>query len=190
MSGFSWWLAERLSLLLDPAERDAVRGDLAESGEGGIAALGGMAGLVARRTWWPVCALLLATAMGWRLVRELDWLIRLSATYLWMYLANWRAADIGNLGFWREMAMESLRLMLPCLLLMAGSLVAGMVVSRARRGATAVFWIALALANLANVPREPFLAPIALYAYAFSVWTGVVILPAILGLRLMRHRLP
>ena len=42
MSGLGWWPADRVSLLLSAEERDAVRGDLAESGEGGREALHGL----------------------------------------------------------------------------------------------------------------------------------------------------
>ncbi|HUB82853.1 MAG TPA: hypothetical protein VMB03_28840 [Bryobacteraceae bacterium] len=176
MNGF-WWL-------LRPEEREVVRGDLAESGESGLAALAQIAGLAARRTWRPVCTLLLAAGMGWWLVRESDRLIGAGATYLWMYLGNWRAADMANSGFWREMALEYSRLILPCLLLMAGSLVAGTIASRARRGAADMFCMVLAAATLADVVREPF------FAYALAFWAAVVLVPAILSMRLIRHHLP
>lgn len=49
MSGPCWWLAERVSRLLELKERDAVWGDITESGESGFRALSGLLGLVARR---------------------------------------------------------------------------------------------------------------------------------------------
>jgi hypothetical protein len=44
-----WWLVDRISQALEPSERDAVRGDFAESGESGGRALLGILGLVVRR---------------------------------------------------------------------------------------------------------------------------------------------
>lgn len=43
------WLVEFLSRTLDPDERDAVRGDLAEAGETGGQTVRDLFGLVARR---------------------------------------------------------------------------------------------------------------------------------------------
>ena len=45
----TWSLIETICRLLEPEERQAVLGDLAESGETGIRALGAVAGLVVRR---------------------------------------------------------------------------------------------------------------------------------------------
>ena len=58
MRGLCWWLVDVLSHALRPGERDAVRGDFAESGETGAQALRGLLGLVVRRqteVWrdWP-----------------------------------------------------------------------------------------------------------------------------------------
>ena len=44
-----WSLVELVSCLLDPPERDAVRGDLAECGAGACRTLGEVIGLVVRR---------------------------------------------------------------------------------------------------------------------------------------------
>jgi hypothetical protein len=49
MTGICWRLVEIVSQMLAPDERDAVRGDLAESGETGGHALRGLLGLLARR---------------------------------------------------------------------------------------------------------------------------------------------
>ncbi|HUI81078.1 MAG TPA: hypothetical protein VLY24_24305 [Bryobacteraceae bacterium] len=95
MSRLAWWLVARLSRTLDPDERDAVRGDFAESGESGGRALCGLLGLVARRQlflwldWRPWLALLmLVYPVGLNLT---FWAIGLSgslATRLW---AMWHA---------------------------------------------------------------------------------------------------
>ena len=49
MNRICWWLADRLSRRLEPGERDAVLGDIAESGENGREALRDLAGLAVRR---------------------------------------------------------------------------------------------------------------------------------------------
>ena len=49
MSQICWWWVDILSRALDPDERDAVRGDFAESGESAGQALRDLIGLVARR---------------------------------------------------------------------------------------------------------------------------------------------
>lgn len=49
MSRAGWWLADVASQLLEPHERDAVRGDLAECGAGGWRVLCEVLGLIARR---------------------------------------------------------------------------------------------------------------------------------------------
>src|SRR5450759_2133589 len=60
----TWSLVETICRLLEPDERQAVLGDLAESGETGIRALAAVAGLVTRRqlglwkSWRPWVALL------------------------------------------------------------------------------------------------------------------------------------
>jgi hypothetical protein len=64
MNRICWWLAAVISGLLDPDERNAVHGDLIESGEDGAKALHDMFGLVVRRqlalwkNWQPWLALL------------------------------------------------------------------------------------------------------------------------------------
>jgi hypothetical protein len=49
MNRMCWWLVERLSQRLEPGERDAVLGDIAESGESGREALRDLLSLAVRR---------------------------------------------------------------------------------------------------------------------------------------------
>jgi hypothetical protein len=196
VNGWCWWLADRVSLLLSREERDAVRGDLAESGESGGEVLVQVLGLAARRqaagwkNWRPWCALLVATGIGLKLVRQSAPLIHMSATYAWMYLANWRMADAGNPGFWRLLLRESAQILLSGLLLTVSSLAAGVVIgmSVAQRNAAvsgAVCCVALMAPNFANVPQNPVLGPAILRAlYAWLMLAAVVLLPAVCGLRL------
>jgi hypothetical protein len=49
MTRICWWFVDMLSRMLESGEREAVRGDLAESGESGPRALRDLVGLVVRR---------------------------------------------------------------------------------------------------------------------------------------------
>ena len=66
MSGALWWLAERLSGSLEAGEREAVIGDIAESGANGAQALRDVLDLVVRRNWrvWLTLAALAGQAYG------------------------------------------------------------------------------------------------------------------------------
>src|SRR5260221_2332799 len=63
MTRIGWWLVDTVSRMLEPDEREAVRGDFAESGETSAQALLNVLGLVARRQaafwkdWRPWLAL-------------------------------------------------------------------------------------------------------------------------------------
>jgi hypothetical protein len=63
MAKTGWWLVDMASRLLEPGEREAVRGDLTESGAGSVQAFRDVVGLVARRQaamwidWRPWLAL-------------------------------------------------------------------------------------------------------------------------------------
>jgi hypothetical protein len=113
MNRFWWWCAGRVSRLLDSAEREAVYGDFAESGETGVRALLGMLGLVARRQiaywndWRPWLALAgLIIPFGVLLSLVSRQVAGWSSTYLWLYFNNWRADDLWDAGF-RVLAVQS-----------------------------------------------------------------------------------
>jgi hypothetical protein len=89
MNRFCWWLVERLSRRLEPGERDAVLGDIAESGETGHEALRDLLGLTLRRgaaVWrearsWLALAGLIAP-VGMLRGRESGWVLRQFRTIL------------------------------------------------------------------------------------------------------------
>ncbi len=98
MTRTCWWLVDILCRLLEPNERDAVSGDIAESHETGGQALRGVLGLVARRKaalwkrWrpWLVLAGLvipLGLLLGLVARRTADG----SAVYIWLYANNWNS---------------------------------------------------------------------------------------------------
>jgi hypothetical protein len=88
------WLARCLA----PEEREAVLGDLAESGESGGRALLGLLGLILRRqviglmTWRRVSALSLAVPLGWYLGRAIIGTPSLFSLDFWIIL-NYKDLD-------------------------------------------------------------------------------------------------
>lgn len=82
------WLTNRLALLLDPAERDAVLGDLAEVGATPAGAFAQVLGVVLRRRWTyllrysAVAAFFLVFSIG--LAGSAVHLIRTSDLWLWI----------------------------------------------------------------------------------------------------------
>lgn len=70
MTGLNWWLLSILARALEPSERQAVLGDVAESGEGILPAACDLLGLIIRRqaalwtTWQPWLALLGVAIVG------------------------------------------------------------------------------------------------------------------------------
>jgi hypothetical protein len=192
-------LAEWVALLLEPDERDAVRGDLAESGESGLQALAGLLGLVARpqaalwkdRRPWP--ALVGLAPLGLLLTRRSAQVTRLSAIYLWMYVDTGRAADLGSAGYWRLMAQVGAPFLLSSLLLMVWSCAGGMAIGvRARRTAAVngvLFCGALALADIAAAQRGGVAANDPVFAltfyraiYRLPVHPVLIMLPALWGM--------
>ena len=114
MNRFYWWLADLVSRTLEPDERAAVRGDLAELGGTGGQALMDVLGLALRRQsalwkhWTPWLVLV-------SLVLPLGVLLCLisrrgadgSAIYLWLYVNNWDPAFLSDPGFRHELAQHT-----------------------------------------------------------------------------------
>jgi len=107
MMRMCWWLVDIVSRTLEPDERDAVLGDLTESGQGGGQALRDVLGLVVRRQapWWkdwrPWLALVgLVGPVGVLLNLACSWLDRSYDLHLWI-MRNYRDIDpamLNNLG--------------------------------------------------------------------------------------------
>jgi|HubBroStandDraft_1064217.scaffolds.fasta_scaffold02653_5 hypothetical protein len=96
MNKIAWWLVDILSRTLDPDERDAVRGDLVESGESAGQSLRGLIGLVVRRQvavwndWRPWVAPLGLTAPVLSGVLGIGW-IGLQFRTIWTYGVRFEA---------------------------------------------------------------------------------------------------
>ena len=105
MSGLTFWLADRLSGMLEAPEREVVCGDLQECGVTGARALRELVGLVARRhgqLWThgqPWLALAgLAVPVGMILsVMSRNWAVG-SAIYGWLYVNNWTSGYLASPG--------------------------------------------------------------------------------------------
>jgi hypothetical protein len=96
MAVIYWRAVDFLCRLLEPNERDVVRGDLTESGETGGRALVGVLGLVLRRqtalwkAWQPWSALAgIAVPIGWSLGLTSWVLSHYSANYILAYARQW-----------------------------------------------------------------------------------------------------
>ena len=96
MNRICWWLVDVVSRMLEPGERDVVRGDFAESGESGGRALRDVLGLVVRRQaalwkdwrpWLALVGLIVPLAMLLSIVSRIT--AGQSATYIWLYANNW-----------------------------------------------------------------------------------------------------
>jgi hypothetical protein len=110
MTHFCCWLVDLLSRMLEPAERDAVRGDLAESGVSVGQGLRDVLGLVVRRqmalwqewqSWVSLGGFVIPLGVLLTLVsrRTADG----NAVYLWLYANNWTWTYLTNPGFRDEL---------------------------------------------------------------------------------------
>jgi len=140
MTQIRWWVVDVFSRLLEPAEREVVLGDFADSRETSGRALRGVLGLVARRQaalwagWRPWL-----TAVG--LIVPLGMLLSIvsrrtadgSAVYLWLYANNWDWALTTNPGFWSLLAETGVHLLVWYLTLACFSWTSGFVLGSASR---------------------------------------------------------
>jgi len=163
MTRFCWWLADIVSRLLEPDEREAVFGDLAESGETAGQALWGVLGLVGRRQarlwsgWQPWLMLVGAIVpLGMLLSIVSRTTADGSAIYIWMYANNWDWALTKNPGFWRVMAETAGSLFLWYLTLVCWSWTCGFVVGSVSRSMIRINGVLLYLVLLFG---EAFGAP-------------------------------
>jgi hypothetical protein len=133
MNRVCWRFMEFVSGLLDPDERDAVRGDLQESGETGRQALASVMGLVIRRqaalwmnwrTWIALATVVLPT--GWLLGLISRHAADGGAIYIWLYAHNWDWSLLSNLGFQHYFPRIGGRMLLSCLALGGVSWIAGL----------------------------------------------------------------
>jgi hypothetical protein len=141
MTRVCWRLVDIVSRMLEPGERNAVRGDLAESGESGGQALRGVLGLVVRRQaglwkdwrpWLVLVGLIVPLSMLLSIVSRIT--AGQSATYVWLYANNWDWALLRHAEFWYELRDSIAFIFMRCLPLVCWSWTAGFVLgSKTRR---------------------------------------------------------
>jgi hypothetical protein len=112
MRRVSWALAELAAQLLEPHERDAVRGDLAECGVGGWRAFLEVLGLVARRQaalwadWRPwVAVIAIVVPIGLLLSHATRWWADAYAIDIQIYTQLWDISYFKYPGWSRELAL-------------------------------------------------------------------------------------
>lgn len=152
MTRVCWRLVDTLSRMLDPGEREAVRGDLAESGETGSQALRDVLGLVVRRQailwthWRPWLTLVgLVVPLGMLLSIVYRRMAGESAVYVWMYANNWEWGDLGNAGFWHVFAETVALVFMRYATLVCWSWTSGFVLGSVSRGMIRVNGVLLCL---------------------------------------------
>jgi hypothetical protein len=165
MSRFNWWLVEIVSRSLTPDEREAVHGDLAESGEAGGQALCDVLGLVVRRQialwndWRPWLAFLgLVVPLGLLLSLVSRMVADGSAIYAWMYLNNWTWTYLTNAGARVDLIYYAAEISMKYLALYCWSWTGGFLLGSFSRRTLPVnvslFWLALMLGELLEPPRN------------------------------------
>ncbi|HEY6252561.1 MAG TPA: hypothetical protein VI685_21610, partial [Candidatus Angelobacter sp.] len=140
MNKICWWLVDVVSRTLDAKEREAVRGDLAESGASGRHALHDVLGLVVRRQaaawvhwkpWLTLVCLIVPLSMLLSLASKFT--ADETAVYVWMYAYNWNWDLLKNVGFWYELVHVVGIVLLESLTLACLSWTSGFVLGAASR---------------------------------------------------------
>jgi hypothetical protein len=184
----SWRLVDQVARLLEPDEREAVRGDLAELGVSSAWALWDISGLVARRQarpwtdWRPWIALVgLALPFGMILsIVSSSWAHRHSV-YLWLYVNNWTWAYFESSGSRREFFTVTASFLTDSLTLICWAWTIGFALGSLSRRA---IWMTRALFSLVLFGGALGSTPAAVlnpaHAEVFSLTFYRVVLPVIL----------
>jgi hypothetical protein len=202
-----WSLAGLLSRTLPPDERQAVIGDLTESGDSGIRALSDVLGLVFRRQfapwtdWHPWVGLFgLALPIGVLLAINTFMIDGAADLYLWI-ARNYATIDPATLQPGLTLRHGFIRIAAGCLLVACSSWIAGIALGRLSRGAIAVnraaFLLAPACLALVSIARRR------VYTYSVAGWifpqsfytailplvllTALVIIPSLRGISRSRR---
>lgn len=133
-------LTSRVSSMLERADREALCGDLAESGVSGLAALRDMASLVIRRKLaelsdvqpWLVFAFI-AVPLGLLLSLAARWISDGSAIYFWLYINNWDPAVAQTLSYWWVLSSLLPGILFPFVALICWSWTTGLVIGTCGR---------------------------------------------------------
>jgi hypothetical protein len=149
MTRIGWVLADLATQLLEPHERDAVRGDLAECGAGGWRAFFEVLGLVLRRQaalwadWRPWLAVIaIVVPIGLMLSHATRWWADAYAIDIQIYTRLWDISYLKYPGWPRELALVFWSGMLSAAALAGWSWAGGYVLASLSQRTV---WIALAL---------------------------------------------
>jgi len=203
----AWGVVDLVSQLLQAEERDAVRGDLAESGARSGQALYEVLGLVARRQvalwmdWRPWLALVgVVVPLGWVLSHASRWLADSSAIYAFLYLNNWTWSFIEIPGARHDIVRLSTYFLLDSLALAGWSWTSGFVLGAlSRRTAwitASLFFLMVVVGTLGATTTgragNAVVFSLPFYAVVFPrlVRTFLVLLPAWWGMRWSFRRRP
>jgi len=158
-----WRLVDLVSRMLEPDERDAVRGDFAESRETGGQALRDVLGLVVLRQaglwkdWRPWLTLVgLVVPLGMLLSLVSRRMAAGSAIYAWLYLNNWDWGYVQNPGFRHDLAGDMAAVFMEYGTLICWSWTGGFVLGSLSRR---TIWVNRALFCLALLSVECWGAP-------------------------------
>ena len=112
MTRTGWRLGDQVSQFMDPGEREAVRGDLAECGASGWHTFRQVLGLIARRQaglwadWRPWLAVIaIVLPIGLMLSHATRWWADANAVYISLYLRLWDWSYVGYPGWRRDLAL-------------------------------------------------------------------------------------
>ncbi len=208
MTRICWRLVDLVSRMLDPDERDAVRGDFAESGETGGRALRELLGLVIRRQaalwtdWRPWLGLVgLVAPLGLLLSVVSGWWAYRSAVSLWLYSSWWDSAFLWHPLYRDDLIETIVDFFLRSLTLIGWSWTSGFVLGALSRRATwvngALCCLLVFVVTLAGPPDQSgnsMIFSLAFYRVVFPLMLGMilVVFPLLRGMRrsLRRASLP
>jgi len=160
-----WAVALWLSRFLCQADREAVLGDLTESGESGGGAIANILGLVVRRWMTDLFDMQVWFAVGF-FILPISYLLSaiaqntagIGAVYSWMYLNNWDWALTRNPGFWHLLRETAINYSIACLVLACWSWSGGFPIGRLPnanlRANRIAFSVLLAALFLVDVPAR------------------------------------
>jgi hypothetical protein len=208
MSRICWWLVDALSRLLAPDERDAVRGDLIESGRGAAPAVLDVLGLVARRQsalwidWQPWLALLgIVLPIGLLLSHASRYLADGTVLDVSLYVSLWDWSYLLDYPGWRhDVTRVVVETCLGCAVLIGWSWTSGFVLgSLSRRTAwmTGILFGLVVLLGTFGTTTDTRALHTELFSGRFLgivlprlVRTFLVLLPAWWGMRRAIRRSP
>ena len=193
MNRLAFWLSDKLSLALEPHERDAVRGDHAELSVTGAHALKDVIGLVIRRqlqlwnNWRPWLILFaLVLPLGTLLSLTSRQVAAGSSVPLWMYLSNWTPIFLESPGSRSDLFRYAVTIGNEYLVLACWSWAVGLLLGSLSRRTIPVNGILFSIAVwFASLLGTGYLFSSGPYGAMFPLLlqTFLVLLPSIWGMR-------